>query len=68
MVIIQPACKNIFLAYLAESLNIAMNVRNRVDESERVMVISRIWNNGGGICTALVDPKITGCTSIRKNL
>ena len=32
------------------------------------MVISRIWNNGGGICTALVDPKITGCTSIRKNL
>ena len=41
-----------------------MNVRNRVDESEIVMVISRRWNSEGQKGTGLVDPELTGGANI----
>ena len=65
--IIHPvALVNILVADTTEPWEIAMNVRNRVDESERVMMISWSWNSGGGKRTALVDPKLTGCANIRR--
>ena len=49
MAIIHPiAFVHLFVADTTVLLEIAMDVRNRVDESEGVMVISWIWNNGGG--------------------
>ena len=53
-----------FTADTAKLLEITMNVRNGVDESKRVMVVTRIWDNVRGKGTPLVDPELTGGANI----
>ena len=55
---------NMSAADTTKLIKVEMNVRNRVDEGERVLVISRIWNNGAGEGTALMDPELTGGANI----
>ena len=58
--------RNIVIADVAPSSEIAMFIWNGEDKMERVMVISRLCNDGRRESTLLVDPEITGDAYIRK--
>ena len=51
--------RNIVTADIAPPAEIAMFIWNREDKSDRVVMISRLRNNGRRESTLLVDPKIT---------
>ena len=51
--------RNIVTADVAPSGEIEMFIWNREDKSDRVMMISRLCNDGRRESTLLVDPKIT---------
>ena len=60
LTIIHPGMhRNIVIADVAPSGEIEMFIWNREDKSDRVMMISRLCNDGRRESTLFVDPKIT---------